>query len=292
MFFLKDVTRQAAHLVLSDDNFVSIVGAIREGRRIFHSIQKFVVHVLSANVGMVTLLMVGLAFRDDAGRVIFPQSALEVLILNMFVLSVPLIGLVIEPPDFDVMAEMPRKSRYVLSRILVTDILVYGFILAICGVAVFTSVVYGVENGVFNSNLLCSASANVTLPSSSCSCNNPVNYADCNSIFTARAATFLALALMLCFSAFNSRYGYRPFWHNFKAINRQMIIGTVIVLAVVFMTIYIPGLNVVVMHQQAITWQLGLSFAALGMYVILACIWKLGFKPRIFPEEGANLLNE
>jgi len=281
-----DVTRQAAHIVLSDDNFVSIVGAIREGRRIFHSIQKFVVHVLSTNVGMVLLLMVGLAFRDPFGIVLYPQSALEILVLNMFVLSVPLIGLVMEPPDFDVMAEPPRKSRYVLSRALLTDILVYGLILGACGIAVFSSIVYGVDQGVINTNPNCTfefvASSNIT--SSSCNCNSVSNFPSCQGIFAARGATFLAMALIIIFSAFNCRHAYRPFWHNLRSVTRSMIIGTLIVLVVVFILIYVPVLNVNVMHHDMLTWQLGLSFAALAIYIFLACIWKLALKWRFFPE--------
>jgi Na+-exporting ATPase len=282
-----DVTRQAAHIVLSDDNFVSIVGAIREGRRIFHSIQKFVVHVLSTNVGMVLLLMVGLAFRDPFGIVLYPQSALEILVLNMFVLSVPLIGLVMEPPDFDVMAEPPRKSRYVLSRALLTDILVYGFILGACGIAVFSSIVYGVDHGVINTNPNCTteivATSNTT-SSSSCNCNSVSNFPSCQGIFAARGATFLAIALIIIFSAFNCRHAYRPFWHNLRSITRSMIIGTLIVLVVVFILIYVPVLNVNVMHHDMLTWQLGFSFAALAIYVFLACVWKLTLKWRFFPE--------
>lgn len=281
-----DVTRQAAHIVLSDDNFVSIVGAIREGRRIFHSIQKFVVHVLSTNVGMVLLLMVGLAFRDPFGIVLYPQSALEILVLNMFVLSVPLIGLVMEPPDFDVMAEPPRKSRYVLSRALLTDILVYGFVLGACGIAVFSSVVYGVDQGVINTNPNCTlafvTSSNGT--SSSCNCNSVSNFPSCQGIFAARGATFLAMALIITFSAFNCRHAYRPFWHNLRSVTRSMIIGTLIVLVVVFILIYVPVLNVNVMHHDMLTWQLGFSFAALAIYIFLACVWKLGLKWRFFPE--------
>lgn len=286
-----DVTRQAAHIVLSDDNFISIVGAVREGRRIFHSIQKFVVHVLATNVGMVLLLMIGLSFRGADGQIIYPQSALEILVLNMFVLSVPLVGLVMEPPDFDVMVEQPRKSRYVLSKTLLTDILVYGVLLGACAIAVFTSIIFGVESNTIALALVASNCTNLTTSpiTTSCNCNSPSNFANCQPYFAARGATFLAMALIIMFSAFNCRHGYRPFWHNLKAVTKTMLIGTIIVFCVVVLLIYVPGLNVYVMHHDMLTWQLGFSVAALVAYATLASLWKVVFKARFFPERKSSV---
>jgi magnesium-transporting ATPase (P-type) len=62
-----DVAKSAAKIVLTDDKFNSIVAAIREGRRMFDNVQKFVLHLLSSNVGEVILLVAGLGFRDEAG---------------------------------------------------------------------------------------------------------------------------------------------------------------------------------------------------------------------------------
>jgi P-type Na+/K+ transporter len=59
-----DVAKSAAKIVLTDDKFNSIVAAIREGRRMFDNIQKFILHLLSSNVGEVILLIAGLGFRD------------------------------------------------------------------------------------------------------------------------------------------------------------------------------------------------------------------------------------
>ncbi len=183
------MARQSAHIVLSDDNFVSIVNAVREGRRIFHSIKKFVVHVLATNVGMTLLLMVGLAFRDPANSVVYPQSALEILLLNVFVLSVPLVGLVMEPPDFDVMAEAPRRSRRVLTAPVLTDILIYGVFMGACAIAVFTAIVYGVNGGLIGVNCNSSSTSSPT----------------CEPVLRARGATF-----MIIYNAFNCRHVELP----------------------------------------------------------------------------------
>lgn len=62
-----DVAKQASDIVLTDDNFASIVKAIAEGRRIFASIQKFVQFLMSTNVAEIIALVIGLAYQDSTG---------------------------------------------------------------------------------------------------------------------------------------------------------------------------------------------------------------------------------
>ncbi|KAK3079630.1 hypothetical protein LTS18_004372, partial [Coniosporium uncinatum] len=78
-----DVAKGASDIVLTDDNFASIVNAIEEGRRMFDNIQKFVLHLLTSNVGEVVLLICGLGFQDEAGFSVFPLSPLQILWINM-----------------------------------------------------------------------------------------------------------------------------------------------------------------------------------------------------------------
>ncbi|KAL9117012.1 MAG: hypothetical protein Q9187_006456, partial [Circinaria calcarea] len=74
-----DVSKEAANIVLTDNNFASIVSAIREGRRLFDNIRKFLLHLLISNIAQVVLLLVGLAFEDSNGVSVFPLSPLEIL---------------------------------------------------------------------------------------------------------------------------------------------------------------------------------------------------------------------
>jgi P-type E1-E2 ATPase len=78
-----DVAKQAADIVLVDDNFSTIVSAIQEGRRVFSNISKFVVHMVSANVSEVTPLLIGLAFNDRGGNLVFPMSPIQILFNNI-----------------------------------------------------------------------------------------------------------------------------------------------------------------------------------------------------------------
>lgn len=69
-----DVAKDASDIVLSDDNFASIVAAIEEGRRMADNIRRFVLHLLAQNIAQAFLLLIGLVFKDDSGFSVFPIS--------------------------------------------------------------------------------------------------------------------------------------------------------------------------------------------------------------------------
>jgi len=88
-----DVAKDAADMVLTDDNFASIVKAVEEGRRLFDNIQKFLMHLLISNISQVILLLIALAFKDSDGNSVFPLSPLEILWVNMITSSFLALGL-------------------------------------------------------------------------------------------------------------------------------------------------------------------------------------------------------
>ena len=124
-----DVAKSAAKIVLTDDKFNSIVSAIREGRRMFDNIQKFVLHLLTSNVGEVILLIAGLGFQDESGFSVFPLSPLQILWINMLTSSFPAFGLGREKAASDIMRRPPHDHKMgVFTWQIVTDMLVYGLI--------------------------------------------------------------------------------------------------------------------------------------------------------------------
>merc|ERR1711991_629617 len=274
----------------------SLVAGVREGRRIFLSIKKFVVHVLATNVGMVLLLMIGLSFRDPDGQVVYPQSALEILILNMYVLSLPLMGLVTEPPSYDVMMEPPRRSRFVLTKDVLSDIIVYGLLLGACGIACFTATLYGIYGGDIPVNCLTATPSNTTSTSAArhffegltrmvprVGEGQPIG---CTHILQARGATFLAMSMMLIFSAYNNRDAFEPVWRDFRKrpFNKVMFICSVIVFLSVIIFIYVPGLNTIVFHHFQVYAGWGPAAAALLLYMTGCTFWKLLKRKFIFPS--------
>jgi Ca2+-transporting ATPase len=101
-----DVTKQAADMVLMDDNFASIVNAVREGRGIFDNIQKFVHYLLSCNAGEVLLMFVAALCGYPV-----PLLAVQILWINLVTDGLPALALALEPPEKDIMQRAPRPPR-------------------------------------------------------------------------------------------------------------------------------------------------------------------------------------
>jgi Ca2+-transporting ATPase len=110
-----DVAKQAADMVLADDNFASIVAAVEEGRAIFANIRKFLRYLLSSNLGEVMTMFFGVLLADvigleaqAAGGVVLPLLATHILWINLVSDGAPALALGVDPADADVMREPPR----------------------------------------------------------------------------------------------------------------------------------------------------------------------------------------
>lgn len=101
-----DVTKEASDMVLTDDNFTSIVNAVEEGRGIFDNIQKFVLYLLSCNTGEVLFVL-------TAGVVGWPAplTAVQLLWINLVTDGLPALALAMERPEPDLMQRPPRPPR-------------------------------------------------------------------------------------------------------------------------------------------------------------------------------------
>ena len=128
-----DVTKEAADMVLVDDNFASIVNAVEEGRAIFDNIQKFVHYLLSTNAGEVLLLFVAALLGWP-----LPLTAIQILWINLVTDGLPALALGMEPPEPDIMRRSPRPAdEPVITRRHAGLILVHGMLVAIAGIAAF-----------------------------------------------------------------------------------------------------------------------------------------------------------
>lgn len=99
-----DVAREAADMVIADDNFASIVEAVREGRAIYRNIQKFIFFLLSSNAGLLVAV-----FASSFIRGLKPLTPLMILWINLVTNGLPALALGIDPPDPTQMLEPPRK---------------------------------------------------------------------------------------------------------------------------------------------------------------------------------------
>jgi Na+-exporting ATPase len=264
-----DVAKSAAKIVLTDDKFNSIVSAIREGRRMFDNIQKFVLHLLTSNVGEVILLIVGLGFIDDNGFSVFPVSPLQIIWINMVTSSFPAFGLGREQAAPEVMRKPPQdKKRGVFTNQILVDMLVYGFIMGACTMVTFVIIIYGANGGQLGVD-----------------CNT--KYSDqCEAVFRARAATFAELTWLILISAWEfkslrrSMFALNPDSDSkfsfFKDIygNRFLFYSVVIGALSVFPVVYIPVINTDFFKHKGITWEWALAIGMVFVFVGGIEAWK------------------
>ncbi|HZO14275.1 MAG TPA: cation-translocating P-type ATPase, partial [Polyangiaceae bacterium] len=123
-----DVARQAADLVLADDNFATIVDAVREGRAIYRNIQKFIFFLLSANAGLVVAVFTVSFFSRWPAL-----TPLMVLWINLVTNGAPALALGVDPPDKRLMEEPPRPVNEGL--MILRDYMGIAFVGAIMGSA-------------------------------------------------------------------------------------------------------------------------------------------------------------
>jgi Ca2+-transporting ATPase len=132
-----DVSKEAADMVLADDNFASIVAAVEEGRAIFSNIRKFLRYLLSSNIGEVMTMffgvvlahVIGLQTRD--GIVALPLVATQLLWINLVTDGAPALALGVDPTDPDVMEKPPRpKGEGVITGRIWTGIFFVGAVMA------------------------------------------------------------------------------------------------------------------------------------------------------------------
>jgi len=134
-----DVSKEAADMVLTDDNFASIVSAVEEGRSIFTNIQKFLRYLLSSNIGEVLTMFFGVLLAGviglsggEAGAVVLPLLATQILWINLVTDGPPALALGVDPPDPDVMQQQPRpRGQGVITRRMWAGIFFVGTIMAI-----------------------------------------------------------------------------------------------------------------------------------------------------------------
>lgn len=146
-----DVTKEAADMIITDDNFASIVNAVEEGRGIYDNIIKFVNYLLSSNIAELMVIFAGMAigFKDSAGNPFVSLTAVQLLLLNLVTDGFPAIALGMDPVDPKVMERPPRKSsepilsfRFSLHLVLVSIVIAAGTLVA-CHFGLRTSAALG-----------------------------------------------------------------------------------------------------------------------------------------------------
>ncbi|HSL27757.1 MAG TPA: cation-translocating P-type ATPase [Anaerolineales bacterium] len=128
-----DVTKEAAAMTLTDDNFASIVAAVEEGRGVFGNIKKYLMYLLSSNIGEIGL-MAGSALLGLP----LPLTAVQILYVNLATDGLPALALSVDPPEKDLMKRKPRNPRTgIFTRPVVTLMVLGGVWSALINLGLF-----------------------------------------------------------------------------------------------------------------------------------------------------------
>lgn len=177
-----EVSKEAGHMILADDNFATIVAAVSEGRAILDNIRKFLRYLLSSNMGEVLTVLLGvlgaraLGLIDAGGAVVLPLLATQILWINLVTDSGPALAMGIDPQSEDVMGRQPRRpDERVIDARMWSGVLQIGLVMALATLLTLDCYLPGglIEGG--------------------------------QSLETARSAAFTVLVLAQLFNAFNAR---------------------------------------------------------------------------------------
>ncbi len=116
-----DVTKEASAMTLTDDNFASIVAAVEEGRGIFGNIKKYLMYLLSSNIGEILLMAVSSLFGLP-----LPLETVQILYINLATDGLPALALSVDPAEKDLMKRKPRNPRTGIFTRPVTILMVIG----------------------------------------------------------------------------------------------------------------------------------------------------------------------
>ncbi|MDO8498994.1 MAG: cation-transporting P-type ATPase [bacterium] len=233
-----DVARSVADLTLKDDNFITIVEAIKEGRTVFNNIRKFVSYQLSCNFAELTILFLGVILAPLLGWKVPILLALQILFMNLVTDDLPAITHAFNKPSKDIMLQKPRKKSAILDPLLLRTTIFTGIIMAFLTLASYFLVF------------------------------NIFHY----SHETAQTVALLTLILLEIGNAFNFRsFRYQVLTRS-PFINRYLAYASIISILATFLIIYSP-LNLIFktqpLHLTAWITSLAITFLFLAFFDLL-----------------------
>ncbi|MDD4287489.1 MAG: cation-translocating P-type ATPase [Candidatus Peribacteraceae bacterium] len=232
-----DVSREAADMTLTDDNFASIVAAVEEGRAIFGNIKKYLMYLLSSNIGEL-FLMVGASIFGTG----LPLGAVQILYVNLATDGLPALALAIDPPEHDLMRRPPRNPKGTIFNRPVVFLMLIG----------------GIWSAVVNLSLFVWASAS----------GRPAA--------EAMTMTFLSLVFIQFFKAYNFRSDrisvlHRPFAN--KWLNIAILWEVILLICIVYVPILERPFGTFAMTAQ--DWTIILALAASVIPVLETGKWMI-----------------
>lgn len=201
-----DVSKSVADLTLKDDNFVTLVDAIKEGRTIFNNIRKVVSYQLSCNYAELLILFIGVLLVPFLGWPVPLLLALHILFMNLVTADIPAITLGLNKSSEDIMKEKPRKNKGIFNKGIVSILIIAGTLMTLFTLSSF-----------YFSYTIMGQSANY-----------------------ARTTALLTLIILEIVGAFSFRSFKKTTLNRSPLINPYLAIASVISLIATILVIYTP----------------------------------------------------
>ena len=237
-----DVAKNTAEMILTDDNFASIVSAVEEGRIIYSNIKKFVAFLLSCNIGEILLVFTSILLNLPV-----PLLAIQLLWLNLVTDSFPALALGVEKGDPDIMKIPPRDTK----EPILTKSMLRGIVLQSVAIAVTSLLAYRWGLLTYGGDLL-----------------------------KARTLIFATLITAELLRAFSSRSQKYTLFNIGFFTNMTMVYAVLISFALLLVVLYVPFLQPI-FHTTALglnDWSVILGFAIIPL--VVGELSKLVFKAR------------
>lgn len=227
-----DVTKEVSDMVVTDDNFASIVSAVEEGRGIYDNIKKFVHYLLSCNTGEILVMFV-------ASLIGWPVPLLPVQILwvNLVTDGLPALALGVDPVEPGIMNKPPRmKDEAVVTKQRAYTMLAQGSFIAFCSLLAFCLVMFIEKEGIMR----------------------------------ARTAAFVVLSCSQLFHAFNCRSDTESIFKLGFLSNKKLICANLISFIMQMAVVYVPFLQRVFQTQRLgfVDWLMVLAISSLPLWLV------------------------
>ena len=132
-----DVAKDASDMILLDDDFTTIIYAVKEGRRVYRNIQKVIQFLLAGNIAEILTLFIATLFNWDP-----PILAVHILCINLATDSLPALALGVDPASKNIMKQKPLKSGSLFEKSLVTRVILHGIFITISTILAFKIGIY------------------------------------------------------------------------------------------------------------------------------------------------------
>ena len=197
-----DVTKEVSDMVITDDNFASIVAAVEEGRGIYDNIKKFIHYLLSCNAGEILVMFISSLVGWPV-----PLLPIHILWVNLVTDGLPALALGVDPVDKNIMQRPPRRpNEGVITKQRAALMLSQGAFIAFCSLLAFAFVLYIEKEGVVR----------------------------------ARTAAFIVLACSQLFHSFNCRNMTESLFKIGFLTNKKLILATAVSFGLQMAAVYLP----------------------------------------------------